>query len=69
MAAKAKRELVWILTPIFMGWGCNRCWWKGQALKNIPIKTGPSAETRGAFERHNCREDASLTLTNAQPSR
>jgi hypothetical protein len=57
--AKAKRELIWILTPVFMGWGCNRCHWKDQALKNVPINTGPSAQTRKAFEKHKCREDSS----------
>ncbi|PYX14957.1 MAG: hypothetical protein DMG84_13345 [Acidobacteria bacterium] len=48
-----KRELVWIETPGFMGWGCNLCSWKYQ-IPQAATSKAPSLETRSAFLHHRC---------------
>ena len=50
---RQKRELVWIETPGFMGWGCNLCSWKYQ-LPQAATSKAPSLETRSAFLHHRC---------------
>jgi len=50
---RQKRELVWIETPGFMGWGCNLCSWKYQLPQSATSKA-PSLETRSAFLHHRC---------------
>jgi len=47
--AKQKRELVWIETAGFKGWGCNLCSWKSQIPKVAATSKSPSAETRSDF--------------------
>jgi hypothetical protein len=49
-----KRELVWIETPVFKGWGCNLCSWKYQIPKTAATSKSPSLETRSAFLHHRC---------------
>ena len=48
-----KRELVWIETPGFMGWGCNLCSWKYQ-IPQAATSKAPSLETPSAFLHHRC---------------
>ena len=48
-----KRELVWIETPGFMGWGCNLCSWKYQ-IPQATTSKAPSLESRSAFLHHRC---------------
>ncbi len=48
-----KRQLVWIETPGFMGWGCNLCSWKYQ-IPQAATSKAPSLETRSAFLHHRC---------------
>ncbi len=50
---RQKRELVWIETPGFMGWGCNLCSWKYQ-LPQAATSKAPSLETRSAFLHYRC---------------
>jgi len=52
--AKQKRELVWIETAGFKGWGCNLCSWKSQIPKVAATSKSPSAETRSDFLHHRC---------------
>ena len=49
-----RRELVWIETPVFMGWGCNLCPWKAQIPKLVATGRAPSLETREGFLHHRC---------------
>ena len=49
-----KRELVWIETSGFRGWGCNLCSWKSQIPKVVATGKAPSLETREAFLHHEC---------------
>jgi len=52
--AEGKRELIWIQTAFFMGWGCNSCCWKDFLPRDVPILIAPSAEARQAFTEHKC---------------
>jgi hypothetical protein len=52
--AEVKRELIWIQTAFFMGWGCNICCWKDFLPRDVPILLAPSPEARRAFTGHNC---------------
>jgi len=54
-----KRDLVWIETPIFMGWGCSFCPWKWQLPKIVATAKAPSLETRNAFLHHKCARPSS----------
>jgi len=52
--AEARRELTWIQTAFFMGWGCNACTWRDFIPRDTPALLAPSAEARQAFKHHNC---------------
>jgi hypothetical protein len=52
--AEAKRELIWIQTAFFMGWGCNNCGWKDFLPRDVPTLLSPSPEGKRAFTNHNC---------------
>jgi hypothetical protein len=54
--AEAKRDLIWIQTAFFMGWGCNVCYWKDFIPRDVPTLLGPSAEARQAFQQHTCEK-------------
>jgi len=52
--AEAKRDLIWIQTAFFMGWGCDACSWRDLIPRDIPTLVAPSAEGRQAFKQHKC---------------
>jgi hypothetical protein len=40
--AETKKDLVWIQTAFFMGWGCNACAWKDVLPGDVPTMRVPS---------------------------
>jgi hypothetical protein len=52
--AEAKKELVWVETAFFMGWGCSNCTWRDLIPRDIPTLLSPSDGARRAFRRHKC---------------
>jgi hypothetical protein len=58
LMAEAKRDLIWIQTACFMGWGCNACLWKDFLPRDVPTLLAPSAKARLAFKQHKCEGTA-----------
>jgi hypothetical protein len=52
--AEEKRQLVWIQTAFFMGWGCSACTWRGFIPRDVPTLVAPSPESREGFKQHRC---------------
>ena len=65
MVLAPKRDLAWIETAFFMGWGCNACPWKYRLVRDVADLIAPSAEVRRAFQKHTCE---SLTPAPTVPS-
>jgi hypothetical protein len=56
--AEEKRELTWIQTAFFMGWGCSACNWRDFIPRDVPTLVSPSNEAWQAFNRHSCAKPA-----------
>jgi hypothetical protein len=54
--AEVKRELMWIQTTFFAGWGCNSCHWKDFLPRKIATLLAPAAEAQQAFKQHTCEK-------------
>lgn len=52
--AEVKKELIWVETAFFMGWGCNNCTWRDLIPRDVPTLLAPSDGARQAFKRHKC---------------
>jgi hypothetical protein len=62
--AEAQRELIWIQTAFFMGWGCDACIWRDFIPRDPPTLIAPSTETRQAFKQHKCEGRHATTAPN-----
>jgi hypothetical protein len=54
MVPAPRRDLAWVETAFFMGWGCNACPWKHRHIRDVADLIAPSAEVRRAFRKHTC---------------
>jgi hypothetical protein len=66
MQWKYERRLVFVATPSWLGWFCERCCWH-ITLDAAPIE-GQHAETQSQFDEHDCEEYAQQNWTRAEGS-